>query len=212
MALQTSVNRRSSLRSSSDRRPGSFRSASSSWNRVDGLLERIALDEPHRVVRTAVGVGAQAVDGDDAGVLEPAGDLGLGDEPLPADGVVGVLLEDLLERHLAVQLAVERHEDGAQAASGMRPEDAEPLSVGGGRADGIGAGAVGVVVFGVGGRAVVAPSDQCECGLDLRLAERGQAGASGPVRRYRGQALLDVAVLLDDAGRRGPPAGRAGQR
>ena len=96
---------------------------------VNGLLERIALDEAHRVVRTADGIGAQAVDGDDAGVLQPAGDLGLGDEPLAADRVVGVLLQDLFQRHLAVQLAVERDEDGAEAAPGMGPQDAEPLAV-----------------------------------------------------------------------------------
>ena len=57
------------------------------------------------------------------------------DEPLAADRVVGVLLEDLLERHLAVQLGIERHEDLAQPAAGVRPQDAEPLAVAGGRAD-----------------------------------------------------------------------------
>ena len=100
---------------------------------VDGLLEAVAPDEPHGVVRAAVAVGAQAVDRDDPGVLQPAGDLGLEQEPLPAGGVVGVLVEDLLERHLAVQLRVERHEDRAQAAAGVGPQDAEPLAVGGGR-------------------------------------------------------------------------------
>ena len=104
----------------------------------DGLLEAVAPDEPHRVVRAAVGVGAQAVDRDDARVLQPAGDLGLEQEPLAAGRVVGVVVEDLLERHLAVQLGVERHEDGAQAAPGVGPEDAEPLAVAGGRADGVG--------------------------------------------------------------------------
>ena len=63
-----------------------------------------------------------------------------------AGRVVGVLVEDLLERHLAVQLGVERHEDGAQAAPGVRPQDAEPLAVAGGRADGVAGGAVGVAV------------------------------------------------------------------
>ena len=68
-------------------------------------------------------------------MLQPAGDLGLEQEPLAADRVVGVLVEDLLERDLAVQLGVERDEDGAQAAPGVRPQDAEPLAVGGGGAD-----------------------------------------------------------------------------
>ena len=96
---------------------------------VDGLLERVAADEPHGVVGPAVAVGAQAVDRHDAGVLESAGDLGLQQEALAANRVVGVTVEDLLERDLAVQLVIERHEDGAQAAPGMGPQDAEPLAV-----------------------------------------------------------------------------------
>ena len=95
-----------------------------------------------------------------------------------------------------MQLAVERHEHGSQAAPRMRPQDAEPLSVGRGRAHRKAAGALGVVVFGLGGWAALAPGDPCERGLELGLAERGQAAASGMVRRYCGQALLDVAVLL----------------
>ena len=67
------------------------------------------------------------------------------EEPLAAGRVVGVPVEDLLQRHLAVQLGVQRHEDGAQAAPGVRPEDAEPLAVAGGRADGVAGRAVGVV-------------------------------------------------------------------
>ena len=49
-----------------------------------------------------------------------------------AGRVVGVSVEDLLERHLAVQLGVERDEDGAQAAVGVGPEDAESQAIGGG--------------------------------------------------------------------------------
>ena len=91
MALQTSMKRRRSLRSSSDRRPGSFFRAFVGVEALDGLLEAVALDEPHGVIGAAVGVGAQAVDRHDARVLQSAGDLGLGDEPLAADRVVGVL-------------------------------------------------------------------------------------------------------------------------
>ena len=110
----------------------------------DGVLERVAADESHGVVGPAVAVMAQAVDRDDAGVLQAADDLGLQQEAGPAEGVVGVVVEDLLQRHLSVQLAVHRHEDGAQAAPGVGPEDAEPLAVGGGRADGVVGRAVGV--------------------------------------------------------------------
>ena len=46
----------------------------------------------------------------------------------PAVGVVGVAALDLLERHLAVELRVAGDEDLAQAAAGVRAEDAEPLA------------------------------------------------------------------------------------
>ena len=81
-------------------------------------------------------------------MLEPPGDLGLEQEAGAAVRVVGVAVEDLLQRDLAVQLRVEGHGDGPQAAPGVGPEDAEPLAVGGGRADGEAGGAVGVVVIG----------------------------------------------------------------
>ena len=105
-----------------------------------------------------------------------------------ADRVVGVLVEDLLEGHLAVQLAVERHEDGAQAALGVGPEDAEPLAVGGGGADGVAGGAVGV--------AVGAGAELGEGGLDLRVAEGGEGLAGGAAGGDRGEALLGVAAVL----------------
>ena len=101
-------------------------------------MRLVAPDEPHGVVGPAVAVVAQAIDGDDPGVFEAAGDLGLDQEAGPADRVVGVVVEDLLEGDLAVQLAVERHEDGTQAPLGVRPEDAEPLAVAGRGADGHG--------------------------------------------------------------------------
>ena len=83
---------------------------------ADGVLEAVAPDEPHGVIGPAVAVAAQAVDRDDPGVLQAAGDLGFEEEPGPAVRVVGVLVEDLLERDLAVQLRVEGDEDRAQAA------------------------------------------------------------------------------------------------
>ncbi len=95
----------------------------------DGLLEALAADEPHGVVRPAVLAGAQAVDRDDARMLQPAGDLGLPQEPSPADGVVGVVGLDLLEGDLAVQLRVQRHEDRADPAPGMMPDELEPAPV-----------------------------------------------------------------------------------
>jgi len=41
------------------------------------LLEAVAADEAHGVIGPAVGVGAQAVDRHDAGVLQSASDFGL---------------------------------------------------------------------------------------------------------------------------------------
>jgi hypothetical protein len=46
-------------------------------------------------------------------VLQPASDLGLDQEPLAALRVVGVVVEHLLERDLAVQFGVKGDEDRA---------------------------------------------------------------------------------------------------
>ena len=188
IVLHTSVNRRSRLRSSSDRRPGSLLSARVGVEALDRLLEAVALDEPHRVVRPAVVVGAQAVDRDDPGMLQPAGDLGLEQEPTAAGRVVGVLGEDLLERDLAVELGVQGDEDGAQAAGGMGPQDAEPLAVGAGGAGGVAGGPVGVAFLGR------ARADVAERGLDRR-AGGGQAVAGGAVDVDGGEASLGVAAV-----------------
>ncbi len=112
---------------------------------LDGLLEAVALDEPHGVVRPPALVAPQAVHGYDAGVLQPAGDLGLDEEPGAADRVVGVGVEDLLECDLAVELDVERDEDGAEAAPGMGPQDPEPLALADIRAGAEGGRPVGVI-------------------------------------------------------------------
>ena len=99
---------------------------------VNGFLEAVATDEPHGVIRAAVAVCAKSVDRDDAGMLQAASDLGLDEEARSAGGVVGAVVENLLESNFAVELGVKRDEDGAQSAPGMRPEDAEPLPIGGG--------------------------------------------------------------------------------
>jgi hypothetical protein len=77
-------------------------------------------------------------------VLQPVGDLGLPQEAGAADLVVGVLIEDLRERHLTVQLVVQRHKDGAEPTASIGPEDAEPLGVGRGGAHCEAGGAVDV--------------------------------------------------------------------
>ena len=115
---------------------------------VDGLLERIAANEPHGVVGPSAFVGPQPVDRNDPRVLQPAGDLRLQQEAGAAGGVVSVPVENLLERDLAVQFGVQRHEHGPQATAGVRPQHAEPLAVTGGRADGVECGPVDVAVPG----------------------------------------------------------------
>ena len=97
---------------------------------LDGLLEGLALDEPHGVIRAAVGVAAQAIDRDDPRVLQPAGDLGLAHEPGPALRAVGVACLHLLEGDLAAQLPVVGHEDLAQPAPGVELADLVPRARG----------------------------------------------------------------------------------
>jgi hypothetical protein len=88
----------------------SARVASHGLNRVesiDGLLKAVAADEAHGVVRPSVGVSPQTMDGDDSRVLQTSSDFSFHQEPLATDRVIGVLVEDLLEGHFSVQLAVQ---------------------------------------------------------------------------------------------------------
>jgi hypothetical protein len=163
---------------------------------LDGHFEAVALDEPHRVIGTAAGIGAQPVNRDNSGVLQPAGDLGFHEEPLPAGRVVGVLVEDLLESDLAVQFLIQRHEHRPEPAAGVRPEDAEPQAVAGRRADGVGGREVGIAR-----RCRAVPGGHmAERPLDIRVAEPGQTFARRLAGRHSGEAFFDVAVLLDVQG------------
>ena len=109
-----------------------------------------------------------------------------------AGGVVGVTVEDLLERHLAIQLGVERDEHGSQSAPGMRSKHAEPLAVAGSRADGIGCRAFGVIS--VVGRAV-RRAGGVERRVDLRAANPSQALSRRLAGRDGGHAFLHVAAV-----------------
>ena len=118
----------------------------SAWKRSAASLRLSPADEPHGVVGPAVGIGAQAVDRHDPRVLEAAGDLGLEQEAGAADRIIGVLVEDLLERRPrdAAPRPVPRRQH--QAAPGVGAEDAESLPVGGRGADGEAGGAVGAAI------------------------------------------------------------------
>jgi hypothetical protein len=124
-------------------------------------------------------------------VLQPAGDLGLGQEPGAAGRVVGVAVEDLLQRHLAVQLGVKCHEHHAQTATGVGAQHAEPLAVAGGRADDVGHCMVDVGIA-VGVRPA---ADVGERGLDDGAAGSCQALAGRAVQVEGREALLGVAAV-----------------
>src|SRR5438094_9541685 len=94
--------------------------------RLDGPVQALAPDEPHDVEGSAVGIPAQAVDRDDPRMLQAPGDLRLDQESCTALGPIGVPILDLLERHLAVQLAVVGQEYLAQSAARVGPQDPEP--------------------------------------------------------------------------------------
>jgi hypothetical protein len=76
-----------------------------------------------------------------------------------------VALEDLLERHLTVELGIDGDEDLAQAAARMGPQDAKPLAIGGGGVQVVAGRAVGVL--GAGG-------ELGERVFDRRVTQRGQ--------------------------------------
>ena len=91
---------------------------------VAGVLEVVALDEPHGIERPTIGIGAQAIHGHDAWMLQAARDFGFQHEPTATGVPVGMLPLDLLECHLAVQFQVLGDKHFAQAAFGMRTQHA----------------------------------------------------------------------------------------
>ena len=154
----------------------------------DGFLQGVAADEPHGVVRSAVAALAEPVDGDDAGMLEAAGDLGLDQETGAADRVVGVVFKDLLEGDLAVEFLVQSDEHLAQPAARVRPEHADAQAVGGGA---IGSRAVGIGV-GQGGTG----GNRTEGGVDVRVGHAREPCARRGPHGHRCKAPLGVAPML----------------
>ena len=164
---------------------------------LDRLLETIAFDEPHRVIGPAIVVAAQAVDRHNARVLEPPGDLGLDQEPLAATRVVGMVAQKLFQRHLAVQLGVQRHEDGPQPTLGVGPKQAKPLAVRSSRPDRVAGRAVGA--FAGLGRRQAGMGDR---GIERRITESTQAFPGRSAQADGRQALLRIAAVLHEMSRR----------
>ena len=90
------------------------------------LLEALAANKPHGIERPAVGIASETVDRDDPRVLQPAGDLRLGEEPRPALQVVGMPVLNLFECDLAVQFGVARDEDVSEPSPVVEAENLEP--------------------------------------------------------------------------------------
>ena len=105
--------------------------SSASMERGDCDFEAVAPNEPHCVIGAAAIVGAQAVHRRNARVLKSACDFCLQEKAVATDRVVCVAFKDLLERHFAIQLGVERHKHRPQPALSVWPQDAEPLAVAG---------------------------------------------------------------------------------
>jgi hypothetical protein len=83
---------------------------------LQDLLKAAAAHHLHGEEQTALGIDAQLVDRHDVGVLQLAGDLRLLDE---ADLLAWVgLVEQVLDGHLAADVAINRAEHGAHAAAG----------------------------------------------------------------------------------------------
>src|SRR5262245_22020270 len=102
----------------------------------DGFFKAVAADEAHGVEGAAVAILPESIDGDNARMLEPTGDLGLEHEARPALRIVRPIELDFLERDLAIQLLVLGDENLAQAAFSMRPENAKARISDRGRIDG----------------------------------------------------------------------------
>ncbi len=158
--------------------------------RLDGLLEAVALDEPHGVERPAVIVGAEAVDRHDPGVLQAAVDLGLQDEPAAEVGLGDLVGPDLLEGHLAAELLVAGDVDAAQPALAVEAEDAEP------RAGAAGRGGVGRRRPGVAAGRLAASVRGGEAGLEVGVVEPLQVVADRAQRADGREARLGIAAVL----------------
>ena len=125
------------------------------------------------------------------GMLQPAGDLRFQHEARPALRVIGMPVLDFLQRHLAVQLLIERHGDLAQPALGVRPQDAETQAAGGRLAHRRRrVGPVRVLI------SLARRGDVNQARLHVGVGDALQVILGGAQRTDRGQALLRIVTVL----------------
>ncbi len=96
-----------------------------------------------------------------------------------------------------MQFRIQRHENGTQSAPRMGPKDAEPPAVAGGRADRVGAGAVGVCIgIGNGLARSRTGADAGESSLDFAVAQRGEALAGRSAGGNCREALFGATAMF----------------
>ena len=95
----------------------------------DRLPEVLPLDEPHRIEGPAPAVATQAVDRDDARMLQPTGDLHLQQESLPNLRVVGEPVVEFLQCYFPAYLQVERDAHSSDATIGVVAEHTIPRTI-----------------------------------------------------------------------------------
>src|SRR5215475_5375822 len=83
----------------------------------DRVLQAVSSDEAHGIKGTAIGIGPESVNRDDAGMLQASRYLGLQDKAGAALRVIRVRFLNLLEGNFAMKLFVSGQKDLAQAAA-----------------------------------------------------------------------------------------------
>ena len=86
----------------------------------DGVGQRVTVDKAHSVVRFAVRIAAETVNGHDTGMFELAGDLGFEQEARPRIEIGGGEVLHTFESDVAAQFLVFCDEDDAETALGMK--------------------------------------------------------------------------------------------
>src|ERR1700723_2958184 len=94
----------------------------------DRVFEAGPADETHGVVGTSILKMAQAVDRNDAPVLQATSHFGFVEEPGPALGIIGLRFLNPLERHVSIEFDVPCDPDLPEAASGVELDELKSRS------------------------------------------------------------------------------------